>query len=94
VIEQKLGLTNAKERLAQLKQLLAKLNISLKVPAKIKKEQILDIISRDKKAIGKWPRFVLLEKTGKVLRDGEQYACNVKREIVEDVIDIILMGKF
>ncbi|HBG77395.1 MAG TPA: 3-dehydroquinate synthase [Phycisphaerales bacterium] len=93
IIEQKLGL-NAKERLAQLKQLFAKLNISLRIPAKIKKEQILDILSRDKKAIGKWPRFILLEKTGKVLRDGEQYAYNVKREIVEETIDIILKEKY
>ncbi|MHB0946865.1 MAG: 3-dehydroquinate synthase [Sedimentisphaerales bacterium] len=93
IIEQKLGL-NAKERLSQLKQLFAKLNISLRMPTKIKKEQILDILSRDKKAIGKWPRFVLLEKTGKVLRDGEQYACNVKREIVEEAIDIILKEKY
>ncbi|MFA6175723.1 MAG: 3-dehydroquinate synthase [Phycisphaerae bacterium] len=93
IIEQKLGL-NAKERLTQLKQLFAKLNISLRIPAKIKKEQILDILSRDKKAIGKWPRFILLEKTGKVLRDGEQYACNVKREIAEEAIDIILKEKY
>ncbi|MFA6186230.1 MAG: 3-dehydroquinate synthase [Phycisphaerae bacterium] len=88
ILEQKLGL-NAKERLVQLKQLFAKLNISLQIPAKIKKERILDIISRDKKAIGKWPRFILLEKTGKVLKDSEQYACNIKREIVEETIDII-----
>lgn len=89
IIEQKLGL-NAKERLVQLKQLFTKLGISLQIPAKIKNEQILDIISRDKKAIGKWPKFVLLEKTGKVLRDGEQWACNVKREIVEEAIETIL----
>lgn len=94
IIERKLGLANTEERLTQIKQLFAKLNISLRIPAKITKEQILDIISRDKKAVGKWPKFILLEKTGKVLCDGEQYACNVKREIVEETIEDILKEKY
>ncbi len=89
IIERKLGLGNA-ERLQILKKLFAKLNISLNVPKTITKRQILDIISRDKKAVAKWPRFVLLEKTGKVLCKNGDYAHQVSRKIVEETIDILL----
>ena len=93
IIEQKLGL-NAKERLTQLKQIFTKLNIKLRVPAKIQAGQLLDIISRDKKAVGKWPKFVLLEKTGKVLQNNGQWACQVERKIAEETIGIILKEKY
>ena len=55
---------------------------------------MLDIISRDKKAVGKWPKFVLLEKTGKVLQDNGQWACQVERKIVEEAMDILLKEKY
>ncbi|MGB8225329.1 MAG: 3-dehydroquinate synthase [Sedimentisphaerales bacterium] len=93
IIEQKLRL-GGKERLETLKKLFGKLNISLKIPKTITKRRILDIISRDKKAIRKWPRFVLLEKTGKVLCKNGQFAIQVERKIVEETIDILLKQKF
>jgi hypothetical protein len=51
-------------------------------------------MSRDKKAVNKWPGFVLLEKTGKVLCKNGQFAIEVKRKIVEETIDILLKQKF
>jgi 3-dehydroquinate synthase len=93
IIEQKLGLGGEK-RIGILKDLFAKLKINLDIPKSITKERILDIISRDKKAVQKWPNFVLLEKTGKVLcRDG-QYAHKVERKVVEEAIDILLKKKY
>jgi 3-dehydroquinate synthase len=92
-IERKLGLGGA-ERLEILKKLFAKLNINLNIPKTITKRQILDIISRDKKTIRKQPRFVLLEKTGKVLCKNGQFAHPVGRKIVEETIDILLNQKF
>jgi 3-dehydroquinate synthase len=89
IIEQKLGI-DSKKRLDELKQLFGKLNIKLQVPAKIQADKILDIISRDKKAVNKWPRFVLLEKTGKVLCKDGQWACQVEQKIVREAIDILL----
>ena len=93
IIEQKLGL-GGKERLKVLKRLFGELNISLKIPKNITKRQILDIMSRDKKAVNKWPGFVLLEKTGKVLCKNGQFAHQVERKIVEETIDILLKQKF
>lgn len=93
IIEQKLGFGDT-ERLVSLKQLFKKLNIKLRIPPMIQKRLLLDIISRDKKAIRKWPRFVLLEKTGKVLCKNGDYAHQVSRKIVEETIDILLKQKF
>jgi 3-dehydroquinate synthase len=93
IIEQKLGFGD-KERLEILKKLFGKLNISLKLPKTITKRQILDIISRDKKAVRKQPRFVLLEKTGKVLCKNGRFAHPVERKIVDETIDILLNQKF
>ena len=93
IIEQKLGL-GGRERLAGLKKLFSKLDISLKIPKSITKRQILDIISRDKKAVQKWPCFVLLEKTGKVLCKKGQFAHKVERKIVEETINILIKQKF
>ncbi len=93
IIEQKLGL-GGERRIAALKNIFARLEIDLTIPKSISKKKILDIISRDKKAVQKWPRFVLLKKTGKVLcRDG-QYAHKVERKIVEEAIDILLNKKY
>jgi len=93
IIEQKLGLAD-KESLEILKQLFKKLDINLKIPKAITRRKILDTISRDKKAVQKWPRFVLLEKTGKVLCKNGEYAHQVERKIVEETIDILLNQKF
>jgi len=93
IIEQKLGLGGQK-RMEILKKLFGKLDISLKIPKTITKRQILDIISRDKKAVQKWPRFVLLEKTGKVLCKNGQFAHQVEREIVDQTIDILIKQSF
>jgi 3-dehydroquinate synthase len=93
IIEQKLGLGD-KKSFEILKKLFRKLNIKLQIPAAIKKRQLLDIISRDKKAVQKWPRFILLEKTGKVLCKNGDYAHQVERKIVEETIDILLRQKY
>jgi 3-dehydroquinate synthase len=93
IIEQKLGFGNA-ERLQTLKKLFKKLNINLNIPKTISKRQIFDIISRDKKAVQKCPRFVLLEKTGKVLCKNGNYAHPVERKIVDETIDILLKRNF
>ncbi|PKL46295.1 MAG: 3-dehydroquinate synthase [Planctomycetes bacterium HGW-Planctomycetes-1] len=92
IIEQKRGLADEK-RLEELKNLFAKLDISLKIPKSITKKQILDAVKRDKKAVKKWPPFVLLEKTGKVLCRNDRFAHNVERKVVEETIDILLRQK-
>lgn len=85
-IEQALGLV-ADDRLERIKQLLVKLGMPTRIPADITKEKIIELLRTDKKAVGKWPRFVLLESLGTTLcRDG-QWAHDVSQDIVEKCLD-------
>ena len=47
----------------------------------------MDLLTRDKKAVGVSPRFVLLEQIGKPLIRGGQYAHEVAPEIVRAILD-------
>lgn len=85
-IEKALGLVRD-DRLERIQALLNKLGLPTRIPAEQKKEHLIELLSTDKKAVGQWPRFVLLESLGKTLcRDG-QWAHNVPRAVVEACID-------
>ncbi len=47
----------------------------------------MDIIRRDKKAINKWPRFVLIDRIGNVHRKEGQWAVEVGQDVVEKVLE-------
>jgi 3-dehydroquinate synthetase len=47
----------------------------------------LKTIKRDKKAINKWPRFVLIDRIGSVHRQEGQWAVEVGQDVVEKVIE-------
>ena len=86
IIEHKLSLV-ADDRVDRIKKMLKMLEMPLNIPSDLQEDDLFDIIKRDKKAVGQWPKFVLLEATGKALcRDG-QWAHDVSKEIVEDVLD-------
>jgi 3-dehydroquinate synthetase len=48
---------------------------------------LIDLIKRDKKAVNKWPRFVLISKIGEVYSHDGQYAVEVAAELVEKILD-------
>ena len=73
--------------LERVRKILAKLSMPVSLPPKINKKSLLETISRDKKAVNKWPPFVLTEKIGQVHRQNNQWAVEVKQEIVEKVLD-------
>jgi len=79
-------------RLERIENLLKKLGMPTRIPRKYKTDQLVDLLRRDKKAVGSWPRFVLLEKLGAVLcRDG-QWAQEVGEDIVVNVLNKIIEG--
>jgi 3-dehydroquinate synthetase len=47
---------------------------------------LIDLIKRDKKAVNKWPRFVLLSNIGRVYCQNGQYAVEVAPELIEKVL--------
>ncbi|MHC4855721.1 MAG: 3-dehydroquinate synthase [Planctomycetota bacterium] len=85
-LEKALGLADD-DRLERITNLLVKLGMPTRIPADITKEKIIDLLRTDKKAVGKWPRFVLLESLGAALcRDG-QWAHEVSQDVVEQCLD-------
>ncbi|MHC5082853.1 MAG: 3-dehydroquinate synthase [Planctomycetota bacterium] len=85
-IEQAMGLV-ADDRIARIEALLKKMSLPTTIPANLKKDQLMDLLGKDKKAVGKWPKFVLLESMGVTLCVDGQWAHDVSRDVVEQCLD-------
>ncbi len=88
-MEVEMGIGGA-ERLERVRRIFRKLGVPTAIPAGLSKGALMDIIRRDKKAVGKWPRFVVIDKIGQVHCENGQYAVDVGREIVDKVLDKML----
>lgn len=85
LIEQKMGLADSK-RLNRVRKILEKLDVPVKLSENLADNTIIDLIKRDKKAVNKWPKFVLINKIGEVHTKDGQYAVEVEPEIVKNVL--------
>jgi len=85
LIETEMGLSEP-DRLDRIRRILEKLNVPVKLPAHLDEDRLIDILKHDKKAVDKWPRFVLIERLGQVHCPDGQYAVDVSRQIVEKVL--------
>jgi 3-dehydroquinate synthase len=85
LIEAEMGLAEP-ARLQRVQGALARLGVPVRLPGRIAEEKVLDLLQHDKKAVGKWPRFVLTDRLGRVHCEKGQYAVEVRREIVEKVL--------
>ncbi len=85
LIEIELGLGDA-ERLERVREVLKKLGVGVKLPANLDEDTLIEAMRRDKKAVNKWPKFVLIDKIGKVHCQDGQWAVDVERQIVENVL--------
>ena len=74
------------ERLDSVRQILKKLDVPVKLPRNLAEKDLIDLIKHDKKAVNKWPRFVLLNDIGQVYCPDGQYAVDVAPELVEKVL--------
>jgi 3-dehydroquinate synthase len=83
-IELELG---SQERLERVRQILKKLNVPVKLPKDLAKKDLIDLIKHDKKAVNKWPRFVLINDIGQVYCKNGQYAVEVAPELVEKILN-------
>ena len=73
-------------RLDRIRGILEKLGVPVKLPADMAEEKLIDLIKRDKKAVNKWPRFVLISRIGEVYRQDGQYAVEVSTGLVTTVL--------
>ena len=89
MLEERLGLADS-ARNERIRGIFERLGVSVTAPESLTKSALVDIIKRDKKAVNKWPRFVLLEDIGKVHCEDGQWAVKVERELVEKVLDDLL----
>jgi 3-dehydroquinate synthase len=85
LIEVEMGLSEP-GRLDRIRRVFEKLGLPLKLSDDLAEDKVLDIMKRDKKAVDKWPRFVLIERLGQVYCPDGQYAVDVTREVVECVL--------
>ena len=74
------------DRLDGVRQILEKLDVPVKLPPDLAEKDLIDLIKRDKKAVNKWPRFVLLSDIGQVYCQNGQYAVEVAPELIEKVL--------
>jgi 3-dehydroquinate synthase len=74
-------------RLERIRRILEKLNVPVKLPRNLADKDLIDLLKRDKKAVNKWPRFVLVSKIGQVYCHEGQYAVEVAPELVERVLE-------
>jgi len=85
-IEQTLKLVSD-DRIERTRSLLVRLGMPTAIPAAIKKQRLIQLLRKDKKAVGQWPRFVLLESLGRTLCKDGQWAHEVSQDIVEQCLD-------
>jgi 3-dehydroquinate synthase len=86
LIEIEMGLSRP-ERLDKTRRILEKLGVPVKLPSNLAENNLIDLIKHDKKAVGKWPRFVLISDIGQVhCRDG-QWAVEVAPDLVEKILN-------
>jgi 3-dehydroquinate synthase len=86
LIEAEMGLAEP-NRLDRIRRVFEKLGLPLQLSHDLAEDKVLDIMKRDKKAVDKWPRFVLIGRLGRVHCPDGQYAVDVSREVVERVLE-------
>jgi len=77
------------ERIERIRQILKKLDVPVKLPKDLAEKDLIDLIKHDKKAVKKWPRFVLISDIGQVYCKNGQYAVEVAPELVEKILKML-----
>jgi len=88
-MELELGLAEA-GRLDRVRRVFEKLDVPVKLPPNLAENNLIDIVRHDKKAVDRWPRFVLIERIGQVHCENGQYAVQVSREVVEKALRLMI----
>ncbi len=85
LIEIELKLSEPKS-LERIRKILEKLNVPVKLPENINDKDLIELLKHDKKAVNKWPRFVLVGNIGQVHSQNGQYAVEIAPELVEKIL--------
>jgi 3-dehydroquinate synthase len=85
LIEKEMSLSS-NEQLARIENVLKAFGMPTKIPAEINKDDLVEIIKRDKKAVNKWPKFALLDKIGSARCVDGQWANDVPEGTLNGVL--------
>ena len=85
LIERQMQLASP-ERLERTRRILEKLGVPVTKPCELVDKDILELLRHDKKAVNKWPRFVLISDIGRVYSQNGQYAVEVSPDIVKEIL--------
>ena len=68
------------------RKIFEKIDVPITLPENLAEDKLIDLMKRDKKAVNKWPRFVLIKEIGRVYRRDGQWAVEVVQDVVEKVL--------
>jgi len=88
LIEEQMGFAQ-QGRLERIIGMLNKLAVPIAIPDSITKDDMLELLRHDKKAVAGQPRFVLLDKIGSVHVEGSRYSMEVEPEMVQAVVNLL-----
>ena len=91
LIEQKMGIGDS-ERVSRLENILKKLQVPTRIPVSLDSNKLIEALKRDKKAVNQWPKFVLVDRIGRVFCDNGQWAVDAERKLVEQVLSELYEG--
>jgi len=74
------------DRLERIRKILERLEVPVKLPGNLAEKDLIELLQHDKKAVNKWPRFVLVSDIGRVYSQDGQYAVEVAPELVEKIL--------
>jgi 3-dehydroquinate synthase len=89
LIEAEMGLSEA-GRLDRIRRIFERLGVPVKPPTPLDENKLVNLLKYDKKAVDKWPKFVLITRLGQVYHPQDQYAVEVGREVVEKAIRLMI----
>ncbi|MHC4112273.1 MAG: 3-dehydroquinate synthase [Planctomycetota bacterium] len=70
----------------RIRKIFEKIDVPITLPANLAEDKLIDLMKRDKKAVNKWPRFVLIKEIGKVYCQDGQWAVEIVQDVVEKVL--------
>ncbi len=74
------------ERLERITSIFEKINVPVALTPDLDENKIIDLLKHDKKAVGQWPKFVLTNDIGSVHQQDGQWAVDVERELVVNIL--------
>jgi 3-dehydroquinate synthase len=74
------------DRLDRIRRVLERLGMPVKLPKNLDEDKLFDLLRHDKKAVKRWPRFVLISDIGQVYYKDGQWAVKVGPQLVEEVM--------